>query len=215
MSKQYALKAEMRDRAGKGVARQLRREQRVPAVIYGDGKEPVAISLPQKEVTLEYMKGHMFTKICDLEVGADKHVVLARDVQLDPVTDRVLHVDFLRVGARTKIAVSVPLQFINEEECPGLKAKGILNIAYHELVLLCQATSIPPFIEVDLTPYNVGDVIKFSALTLPKGVKLADKGRHDLTIAAIAAPRAFVEETPAEEEGGEAEAAAEAEKKED
>lgn len=194
MSKHYALKAEARERAGKGVARELRRENKIPAVVYGDGKEPVSITLPVKEVTLEYHKGHMFTNLCDLEVGSAKHLVLARDVQLDPVTDRVLHVDFLRVTNKTKIAVAVPLHFINEEECPGLIAKGVLNIAYHDLVLSCLATDIPEFLEVDLTPYEIGDAIKLSTVKMPKGVSLADKGRHDVTIATIVEPKEYVEE---------------------
>lgn len=193
MSKHYALKAEARDRAGKGVARALRREKKVPGVVYGDNKEPIRIALPEKEITLEYRKGHMFTYLCDLEVGGAKHQVLARDVQLDPVSDKVLHVDFLRVSAKTKIAVHVPVHFINEEDCPGLKAKGVLNIAYHELNLLCQASNIPEAIEVDLTPYKMGDAIKFSQLKMPAGVKLADRGRADLTIATIAEPKGYVE----------------------
>ncbi len=194
MSKHYALKAEARERAGKGVARELRRDSKIPAVIYGDGKAPVSITLPVKEITLEYLKGHMFQTLCDLEVGKDKHVVLARDVQLDPVTDRVLHVDFLRVTDKTKIAVPVPLHFINEEECPGLIAKGVLNIAYHDLVLSCLAKDIPEFLEVDLTPYSIGDAIKLSTVKMPQGVSLADKGRHDVTLATIVEPKEYVEE---------------------
>lgn len=209
MSKHYALKAEARERAGKGVARQLRRENKIPGVIYGDGKEPVSIAMPDKEVTLEYLKGHMQTNLCDLEVGSAKHLVLARDIQLDPVTDRVLHVDFLRVTAKTKINVGVPVHYINEEESPGLKAKGILNVSYHNLVLSCSATAIPEFIEVDLSKYNIGDVIRLSAVKLPKGVTLADKGRHDLTLATILAPKVFAAaDDSAEGEAAEGEAAA-------
>ncbi|MBU0799818.1 MAG: 50S ribosomal protein L25/general stress protein Ctc [Alphaproteobacteria bacterium] len=211
MSKHYALKAEARERAGKGVARELRRQKQIPAVIYGDGKEPISISLPEKEITLEHRKGHMFTNLCDLEVGAAKHLVLARDVQLDPVTDKVLHVDFLRVSNKTKIAVRVPLHFINEEECPGLNAKGVLNIAYHDLVLSCLATDIPEHLEIDLTPYNIGDAIKLSTVKMPKGVSLADKGRHDVTIATIVEPKAYVELEVVDPVGDEA-AAGEADK---
>lgn len=214
MSKHYALKADVRDRAGKGVARELRRENKIPGVIYGDSKEPVAISLPEKEISLEYRKGHMFTHLCDLEVGKDKFQVLARDVQLDPVSDKVLHVDFLRVSAKTKINVDVPLHFINEEECPGLNAKGVLNVAYHELWLSCLATEIPEFLEIDLTPYEIGDAIKLSTVKLPKGVSLADKGRSDVTIATIVEPKEYIEEeivNPTSDE--DAAKAAEAEKK--
>src|SRR5262245_20494073 len=121
-SRNYAVKAQTRDRAGKGVARELRRQNKVPAVIYGDNKEPVKISLDAKEINMEYNKGHMLTSLCDLDVDGGKHQVLARDVQLHPVTDRVEHVDFLRVNAKTKIAVMVPVHFINEQDCPGLVA---------------------------------------------------------------------------------------------
>lgn len=205
MSKHYALKAEARERAGKGVARELRRENKIPAVIYGDGKEPISIALPNKEVTLEHRKGHMFTNLCDLEVGKDKHLVLARDIQLDPVTDRVLHVDFLRVNAKTKIAVEVPVHFINQDDCPGLIAKGVLNIVRHEVLLSCQATSIPEYIEVDMTPYEIGDAIKISAVKLPAGATPTEK--RDFTIATLVAPKtAALDDAPAEE-GAEGEAA--------
>jgi large subunit ribosomal protein L25 len=217
MSKHYALKAEARERAGKGVARALRRESKIPAVVYGDGKEPVSISLPIKEVTLEHRKGHMFTNLCDLEVGKDKFLVLARDIQLDPVTDRVLHVDFLRVNAKTKIAVEVPVHFINQEDSPGLIAKGVLNVVRHEVLLSCQATSIPEYIEIDMTPYEIGDAIKISAVKLPGGATPTEK--RDFTIATIAAPKTSALDETAGEEGeaaeGEAAEAGDAEEKKD
>jgi len=138
MSKNYTLKAEARDRAGKGIARSLRREGKAPAVIYGDKKEPIKITLDANTINVTYNKGFMFTTLCDLEVGNDKHLVLARDVQLHPVTDIVEHVDFLRVTAKTKIAVDVPVNFINEEASPGMDQKGILNVVRYtiELTLL-------------------------------------------------------------------------------
>src|SRR5690606_36408414 len=128
MTKHYALSAEKRDRAGKGVARALRRENKIPAVIYGDSKDAENIALPVKAVTMEYHKGHMFTNLCDLEVEGKKTLVLVRDIQIHPVSDNVLHVDFLRVTPKTTITVSVPVHFTNEEEWPGLKAKGTLNV---------------------------------------------------------------------------------------
>ena len=182
MSKNFALKAEKRERAGKGVARALRREDKIPGVVYGDHKEPVMISMPAKEVGLEYNKGHMFTTLCDLDVSGDKHLVLARDIQLHPVTDRVLHVDFLRVSPKTKLNVMVPVHFINEEECPGIKEKGILNVVRHEVELTCAATTIPEAIEVDLTPFEIGDAIKISAASMPQGAIPAITDR-DFTIA--------------------------------
>src|SRR3982751_857414 len=127
-SRNYALKGETRDGAGKGVARALRRENIIPAVIYGDGKAPVSIKLPSKELNLEYNKGHMYTSLCTLNVAGTDHLVLVRDVQLHPVTDIVTHVDFLRVTPKTKLHVKVPLNVIGEETSPGLTTeKGILN----------------------------------------------------------------------------------------
>lgn len=204
-AKHYSLKAEKRDRAGKGVARALRRENKIPAVIYGDHKEPVTIALDAKDTTLEYHKGHMYNMLCEMAVDGDKHQVLARDIQVHPVTDNVLHIDFLRVSPKTKLVVSVPVHFINEDKCPGLTEKGVLNVVRHEVDLLCSATSIPEAVELDMSGFEIGDAIKLSNATMPEGSTSAITDR-DVTIATLAAPRAVVEETT-EEEGEEGEAA--------
>lgn len=210
MTKHYALSAAKRDRAGKGVARALRREAKVPAVIYGDSQEAVSIELPAKEITLEYQKGHMFTTLCDLEVDGTKQLVLVRDLQIHPVKDNILHVDFLRVSPKTTLKVNVPVHFSGHEESPGMKRKGVLNVVRHDVEIVCLATNIPEAIEVDLTPFNIGDTIKISAVKLPKGAKSAIEGR-DFTIATIAQPRAVLEEDEAGVAEGEAAAAAAAE----
>jgi len=179
--------AEARDVAGKGAARALRRENRVPGVIYGDNKEPIKISLPAKETNLEYRKGHMYTTLCDLDIAGKKHLVLARDVQIHVVKDTVEHVDFLRVTPKAKIAIQIPVHFINEEDSVGMSRKGILNIARHDIEMICSATNIPEAIEVDLTPFDIGDVIKISDVKLPEGAKpVIDR---DFTIATINEPR--------------------------
>ncbi|PZQ48076.1 MAG: 50S ribosomal protein L25 [Micavibrio aeruginosavorus] len=196
MTKHYALSAETRERAGKGVARALRREKKIPAVIYGDAKEAETIELPVKEITLEYHKGHMFTNLCDLTVGSKKQLVLVRDVQVHPVTDAVLHVDFMRVTPKTTITVHVPVHFENEENCPGLKNKGSLTIVRHDVELICKATDIPESITVDLSTFEIGDAIKISNVKLPNGTKPAITNR-DFTIATIAAPRLLLEEEDA------------------
>lgn len=210
MSKNYALKAESRDRAGKGVARSLRRENKVPAVVYGDAKAPVKISLASKETNIEYNKGHMFTNLCDLEVDGQKHLVLARDVQVHPVTDRVEHIDFLRVTAKTKIAVMVPVHFINEDKSPGLTAdKGVLNIVRHSAELLCTATNIPEEIVFDLSGTKIGDAVRINDGKLGDAVP-ADRSRN-YVIATLQAPKQFVEEVivaPASDEEVAAAAAA-------
>lgn len=203
-NKNIQFSAEMRDKAGKGVARALRRENKIPAVIYGAGEAPVTISMSAKEANLEYNKGHMYNTLSDVAIDGKKHLVLARDVQVHPVKDTVQHIDFLRVSAKTKINVDVPVQFINEEEAPYSKEAGILNVVRYEISLACQATNIPEFVEVDLTPYNIGDAIKLSELTLPEGtVSTVDR---DITIATVAAPK-----TAAQEEAEEAEADADIE----
>ncbi len=209
-SKNYMMKAEARDVAGKGAARALRREHKVPGVVYGDGKPPIKVTLPSKEVNLEYRKGHMMTTLCNLVVGNENHLVLARDVQLHVLKDTVEHVDFLRVSAKTKLVVEIPLHFINEEASPGMSEKGILNVANHTIELLCQATNIPEHIEVDLTPFNIGDSIKLSDAKLPAGATPVIDDPEEFTIATITAPRSQ-EEIDAEEAANAAAIAATAE----
>lgn len=209
MSKNIALAAKRREKASKGSARAVRREGRVPAVIYGDHKEPVIISLLEKDVVKEYHKGALFTHLCDLDLEGQKHLVLARDLQLDPVTDRPIHADFLRVTPKTRITVEVPIHFLNEEKSPGLKDNGgVLNIVYHEIEVLCAATDIPEYFEVDLAGKQIGASFHLSDIKLPAGVK-PTSDEEDFTIATIAAPVVMSEEeeTEAAAEGAEGEAA--------
>lgn len=193
MSKNYAVKAESRERAGKGIARSLRRAGRTPAVIYGDNKEPVKISIDENEINVEYNKGHMFTTLCDLEVGKDKHLVLARDVQLHPVTDVVEHVDFLRVSKKTKLAVHIPVVFVNEDKCPSLDQKGTLNVTRHTVELLVSAMNIPDHIEVNVEGKAHGDAVKISDATLPDGATPVITNR-DFTIATLVPPKTAAQE---------------------
>jgi large subunit ribosomal protein L25 len=196
MSRNYPLQAQKRERAGKGVARALRRENCVPAVIYGDNQEPETISLTQKDVTLTYQKGVMQTHLCDLSVDGAKHLVLARDVQLHPVSDRVIHIDFLRVTPKTTITVAVPVHFIDQDQCPGIKLdKGVLTVNHHAIDLICPATAIPEAIDVSLKDKKIGEPLKLSSVTLPKGVR-APKGMEDETLATVAPPTVYVEATP-------------------
>lgn len=205
MSKHYALKATKRENAGKGAARSLRRENKVPAVIYGDKKEPVLITLESKDINIEYNKAHMFTNICDLDVDGQKIVVLARDVQLHPVKDVVEHVDFLRVNDATKIAVMVPVHFVDEDKCPSLSARGTLNITRHEVELLCFAKDIPESIDVSLSGKEHGDAVKISNAKLPKGVTPVINNR-DFTIATLVPPKTAEQEDAENAEGSKANA---------
>lgn len=212
MAEKTTLTAQARDRAGKGVARALRREGRVPAVIYGDKKSADLVSLAYNEVIRLWNRGTFMSSLLDLEVDGKSQRVIPRDVQLDPVRDFIIHVDFLRLGKGSTIAVEVPVHFLNEEESPGLKRGGVLNVVRHEVELSCPAESIPDAIEIDLTGLDIGDSVHISAVKLPEGVTPTITDR-DFTIATVAAPASLVSEEAAEEgEGeGEAEEATEAE----
>ena len=194
-AKHLAMTAEARNGSGKGIARALRRENKIPAVIYGNNQSPVTIAMDEKEISLEYVKGHLFTTLVDITVDGKKELVLARDVQTHVVKDNILHIDFLRVSAKTKIAVMVPVEFINEDKSPALEDRGILNTVRYEVELYCQATNIPENIEVDLTGKDYGDSVKLSDATMPDGATSVIKDR-DFTIATIVEPR----EEPTEEE---------------
>lgn len=199
MSAKIQMKAQKREGTGKGTARALRRENKIPAVIYGDNKAPYTIVLDAKEINMEYNKGHMFTTLVEMDTDGEKSLVLARDIQLHPVTDFVLHADFLRVTAKTKIAVMVPVHMVDEDKCPALEQNGILNIVRHEVELMCTATSIPESIEVSLAGKELHDSVKMSDAKLPEGVTPVIDDR-DFTIATLVEPRSAAEEEAAEEE---------------
>ena len=203
------LAAEPREQGGKGTARAARRAGRIPAVIYGNKEEPVMVTLERRVLEHELHKGGFFTQLVDLDVGGTKHRVLPRDAQYHPVTDRPLHVDFLRFSADRKITVEVPVNFLNEEEAPGIRVGGVLNIVRHEVEVSCTADRIPEHFDVDLTGLEIGDSIHAHSLSLPDGVELTITDR-DFTIATIAAPTVMPTEEE-EEEAAQAEAAAEAE----
>jgi large subunit ribosomal protein L25 len=200
-AKKLAMTAELREGTGKGTARAIRREKKIPAVIYGDKKEPVTISLNAKDFTLEYKKGHLYTTLIDVTVDGKKEMVLTRDIQTHPVTDFIIHADFLRVSAKTKIAVDVPVHFINEEKSPALESRGILNVVRHTIELYCQATNIPEQVEVNLEGKEYGDSVNLSDATLPDGTSSVIDDR-DFTIATIVEPREEEEESDDEVEAG-------------
>lgn len=205
MSKTFTVKAEARDKVGKGAARHLRRNGMIPAVIYGDKQDPLPIAIPYKETFLALHAGGFMTHVGTIEVGGQSIQVLPKDYQLEPVRDFLMHVDFLRVSEKSRVTVEVPVHFENEEASPGLKRGGVLNVVRHEVEIECPATSIPEAFAIDLTGLEIGDSIHASALTLPKNVELTITDR-DFTIATIAAPAALRSE---EDEAEEASAAAE------
>ena len=193
MSEQLTLPAESRDRAGKGASRELRRAGRVPAVIYGDKKEAMSIHVEEKLLTRMLSTGHFMNSVIMVDAGGTPHRTLPKDVQFHPVSSRPIHVDFLRIGAHSQVHVNVPVHFIDEEESPGIKRGGVLNLVRHDLELVCDASEIPEQIEISLKGLDVGDSIHISNVTLPKGSKSAIDDR-DFTIATIVAPSALKSE---------------------
>ncbi len=184
------LKAQARNGVGKGAAREARRQGLVPAVIYGDKQAPVTVSLAYKDVHKAIYAGGFLSHTIDLDVDGTIHKVIPRDYQLDPVKDFPLHVDFLRIGANSTLTVEVHVHFINEEQSPGLKRGGTLNVVRHTVEVSAPANNIPEEITVDLSGTDIGDSIHISAVTLPSGVKPVITDR-DFTIATIVAPSAL------------------------
>ena len=198
MSDKMTLSASKRDRAGKGSARAARRAGLIPAVIYGDRKDPLSINLDANAFKKLISTPGIFSQLLNITVDGEKNNVLARDIQFHPVTDVPLHVDFLRISKGATITVSVPVVFLNEEKSPGLKAGGVLNVVRYEVEVSCPATSIPENVEVDLEGTVIGDSIHISAVTLPQGVEPTITDR-DFTIATIAAPTVASAETQVDE----------------
>ena len=182
MAKVNVLKAEIRERAGKGAARATRRAGRIPAVIYGNKLDPIMISVEPIELNKELNTAGFFGRVFEITIGKDKMRVLPRDVQFHPVNDRPLHIDFLRFSADTRVNVEVSVDFQNEEASPGLKRGGVLNIVRRELELVCAPDIIPETVVVDLSGLEIGDSIHFSHVSLPEGVESAITDR-DFTIA--------------------------------
>ena len=201
------LQAKARSGVGKGAARALRRQGLVPAVIYGDKKPPVTVAIAYKDAMKRIYSGGFLSHVITLDVDGEKHRVIPRDYQLDPVKDFAMHVDFLRVHAGTKLNVEVHVHFINEEASPGLKRGGVLNIVQHTVDLSCPAEAIPEEITVDLTGKEIGDSIHISSVTLPPGVTAVIRDR-DFTIATLVAPSGLKSEDNEAAPAAEADAAA-------
>ncbi|HWU93487.1 MAG TPA: 50S ribosomal protein L25/general stress protein Ctc, partial [Sphingomicrobium sp.] len=169
MSEQLTLPAETRERAGKGASRALRRDGRVPAVVYGEKKEPLSIHVEEKLLSKMLSTGHFMNSVVMIDVAGKPHRTLPKAIDFHPVSSRPIHVDFLRIGEHTKVTVNVPVRFDNEEASPGLKRGGVLNVVQHELELHCDAAKIPDEIHVALDGLEIGDSIHISNITLPEG----------------------------------------------
>ncbi len=192
MGAAYELSATVREKVGKGAARSVRRQGMTPAVIYGGNKPPIAISLPARELSLKILGGGFYTSIATIDVGGEKVQALPRDYQLDPVSEKALHVDFLRVTPESTVTIDVPVQFVNEAQAPGVKRGGVVNVVRHRVSLMCRVDAIPERIVADLTGLDINDSLHISAVTLPEGVRPTIK--RDFTIATVAAPAGVKEE---------------------
>jgi large subunit ribosomal protein L25 len=201
MADTITFDAQAREGTGKGPARQLRRDGRVPAIIYGEHKDQQMISLEARALRRQLTNPRFFSTLCSLELSGESIRVLPREVQLHPVTDNPIHADFVRVSRGTTITVEVQVVFLNEETSPGLKRGGVLNVVRREIELVCPADSIPGQIELDLATADIGDSLHISHVTLPEGVHPTITDR-DFTIATISAPTV---QEDAGEEGEEAE----------
>ena len=200
MSDEVTIEAMPREPRGKGGARALRREGRTPAIVYGGGGEPLSVSLDYNVLERELGRRGFFARLYDLKVNGDVIRVLPRDVQIDPVSDAPIHIDFIRYVAGSTLAVSVEVRFEGQEESEGLKRGGVLNIVRHEVELLCPLDAIPEYLVADVAGSEIGDSIHISHIDLPEGVTPTITDR-DFTVATIAAPTIIVE--PVDEEEGE------------
>ena len=199
------LEVENRESVGKGKSRALRREGKIPAIIYGNKNDPISISIKENDLNAELRKAGFFNRLCDLKLGKESIRVLPQEIAIHPVTEKTEHIDFLRVSENTKVTIQVPVKFENDEECPGIKLGGILNVVRYSVEVSCPASKIPEEFVVDLTGLELGDSIHFSSIKLEEDITPTISDR-DFTIASIVAPAALTsEEEKADEEETEAE----------
>jgi large subunit ribosomal protein L25 len=187
MAETTKVVAKKRDRAGKGGARSSRRDGLIPAVIYGDKQPPMSIAVEPKSIERELYTEGFFNHRLQIDVEGTDYDVLPRDVQVDPVTDKPLHLDFLRIGPDSIITVQVPVHFKNESQAPGIKRGGVLNVVLHEITVRTKPDAIPEYFEVDLTGLEIGHSIHLSTLAVPEGVRVVSRDKN-ATVASIAAP---------------------------
>jgi large subunit ribosomal protein L25 len=192
--KQLAVVA--RSGTGKGAARSVRREGRVPGVIYGGGEKPEPVSVDFRELNKLVYAGQFLTTIFELEIGDRKERVLPRDFQLDVVTDKPVHVDFLRLRPGSRVRIAVPVHVVNREASPGVKKGGAVNLVMHSIELLAPADAIPEAVTVDLTGLDFQDSVHVTAVKMPDGCRPANTST-DFTVVTIVPPTVYQEEAPA------------------
>ncbi len=199
MTEVTQIEAKKRDLVGTGISRELRGKKMIPCIIYGEKKDPVPIQVDEKKLRVQISDAGFFSKQCEIKVEESIYKVLPKDIQLHPVSEKILHVDFLRVGQNTTVTLFVPVKFINENSCEGLKQGGVLNIVRHEVEIKTLVSKIPEFLEANLDGLEIGDSIHISSIKLEQGVSPTITDR-DFTIATVAPPTVMkVEETATEE----------------
>lgn len=197
---EYELRADLREEGGKGAARRLRREGMIPAVLYGAGKDAITIKLNANDVHKHLQNEAFFSHIIDVKVGSEGTQAVLKALQRDPMTDRVTHMDLLRVSSTQEITMHVPLHFLDEDECPGKKAGGVINHLLVDLEVSCLPKDLPEYIEVDMSTMDIGDTIHLSELVMPTGVTLlalAQDPEHDQPLVSIQHSQKFDEEEEA------------------
>ena len=207
MTETITLNAEVRSRAGTGGARETRRNGRTPAVIYGSKLDTLMISLDSAELARHVRRHGFANHVFDIDIGGRKERVIPRDVQNHPLSGRPLHVDFMRVSATTALTVEVEVVFLNEDQAPGLKRGGVLNVVMRTIEVECTPDAIPERLTVDLSGLDIGDAVHLGAIALPAGVELGDVDA-DATVATIAPPTTEAAAEPAAAEGEEGAGAA-------
>ena len=195
MRETLELKVEPRSKFGKGASYQIRKSGLIPGIVYGGKGDPQPVQVDERTLIKLHSTGAFLQTLVMLELAGQKTRVIPRAVQLDPVTDRPVHIDFLRLTPGGRISLDIPVHFRGQENSPGIKRGGVLNIVRHEVALLCPVDNIPEYIEGDLSELDIGDSLHIDAFTLPEGVKTVIRERN-FTVATIAPPTTFTEETP-------------------
>ena len=208
MSQDSQIIVNKRENNGTGSSRNLRLQNKIPGIIYGDKKDPIPVVLDEKALKIKIKDPTFFSKQCEIKFNDEVIKVLPKDLQLHPVKESILHIDFLRVGENTTVTLFVPVKFINENNCPGIKQGGVLNVVKREIELITLVSKIPESLEANLDGLEIGDSIHISSINLQEGVKPVISDR-DFTIATIAPPTVMKveEEKPVEEAGEDAEGA--------
>lgn len=207
MSKSFEVNAEIREDLGKGASRRLRRlEDKIPGIVYGTGKKPQSISLVHKDITKHLEDEAFYSHILTLKIGSKKEQVILKDLQRHPFKPKITHMDFMRVSATEKLHTSVPLHFINEDTCPGVKEGGVVNHSFTTVEVACLPKNLPEFLAVDMAEMEMDQILHLSDIKLPKGVELVELAHgeaHDQAIATIHKARAAVSSDAEGEEADE------------